>query len=185
MSDSAKIGKRIHTFREKLDMSVEDLSERAGIAATLINDIESGRVSPALGVMVKLSRALGQRVGTFMDDQLGRDPVITRAAEQEEGIASHKESSQGQYRYHALGAGKADRHMEPFFIKISPTKERTTSSHEGEEFIIVVSGKVELLYGKDTHVLTEGDTMYYNSLVPHCLSAVGGDATIYAVIFAL
>ena len=185
MSDAEKIGKRITTFRKRLEMSVEDLSERAGVPVGLLHDIESGRVSPALGVMVKLSRALGQRVGTFMDDQFGRDPVITRAAEQEEGIASHKESTQGHYRYHALGTGKADRHMEPFFIKISPTEERTTSAHEGEEFIIVVAGQVELLYGKTTHLLTEGDTMYYNSLVPHCLSAVGGDAKIYAVIFTL
>jgi len=185
MSDAEKIGKRITTFRERLEISIDDLSERTGVPVGLLQDIESGRVSPALGVMVKLSRALGQRVGTFMDDQLGRDPVITRAAEQEEGIASHKESTQGHYRYHALGTGKADRHMEPFFIKISPTEERTTSAHEGEEFIIVVSGQVELLYGKTTHLLTEGDTMYYNSLVPHCLSAVGGDAKIYAVIFTL
>jgi hypothetical protein len=44
---------------------------------------------------------------------------------------------------------------------------------------------VELVYGKETYVLKEGDTMYYNSLVPHCLSAVGGDAKIYAVIYTL
>jgi transcriptional regulator with XRE-family HTH domain len=185
MSDSAKIGKRIQTYREKLAMSVDDLSERTGLAASLIKDIEGGSVSPALGVMVKLSRALGQRVGTFMDDQIAKDPVITRSAEREEGIASHKESSEGHYRYHPLGAGKADRHMEPFFVKISPTTERENSSHEGEEFVLVVSGKVELQYGKETHLLGEGDTMYYNSLVPHCLSAVGGDAQIYAVIFTL
>jgi quercetin dioxygenase-like cupin family protein len=75
--------------------------------------------------------------------------------------------------------------MEPFFINISPTAERTDSSHEGEEFVVVVSGEVELVYGKETYLLKEGDTMYYNSLVPHCLSAVGGDAKIYAVIFTL
>ena len=185
MSDSAKIGKRVKLYREKLEMSVDDLAERTSLPINLIKDIEDGKVSPALGVMVKLSRALGQRVGTFMDDQITADPVITRAADKEEGIASHKESAQGHYRYHPLGAGKADRHMEPFFIKISPTEESTMSSHEGEEFIVVVSGQVELLYGKKTCVLKEGDTMYYNSLVPHCLRAVGGDAKIYAVIFTL
>jgi quercetin dioxygenase-like cupin family protein len=75
--------------------------------------------------------------------------------------------------------------MEPFFIKVSPTDERINSSHEGEEFVVVVSGEVELVYGKETYTLKEGDTMYYNSLVPHCLSAIGGDAKIYAVIFTL
>ena len=185
MSDAVKIGKRIQTYREKLAMSVDDLSERAGLPAGLIQDFEDGRVAPAIGLMVKLSRALGQRVGTFMDDQIARDPVITRSAEREEGIAPHKENLPGQYSYHSLGAGKADRHMEPFFVIISPTEERTKSSHEGEEFVVVVSGEVELVYGKETYLLKEGDTMYYNSLVPHCLSAVGGDAKIYAVIFTL
>ncbi|MGB3210692.1 MAG: cupin domain-containing protein [Desulforhopalus sp.] len=185
MSDSAKIGKRIETYREKLAMSVDDLSERANLPVGLINDLEGGSVSPAIGVMVKLSRALGQRVGTFMDDQIVGDPVITRLDEREAGIASHKGNSQGHYRYHSLGAGKADRHMEPFFVRISPTEERVNSSHEGEEFVVVVSGEVELVYGKKTYLLREGDTMYYNSLVPHCLSAVGGDAKIYAVIFTL
>jgi transcriptional regulator with XRE-family HTH domain len=185
MSDSVKIGKRIRTYREKLAMSVEDLSERTGLPVGLLEDFEGGHVSPAIGVMVKLSRALGQRVGTFLDDQVAKDPVITRSAAREEGIAPHKENSQGHYRYHSLGAGKADRHMEPFFIKISQSQERINSSHEGEEFVVVVSGEVELVYGKETYLLKEGDTMYYNSLVPHCLSAVGGDAKIYAVIFTL
>lgn len=132
MSDSAKIGKRIQTYREKLAMSVEDLSERTSLPVGLINDFEGGHVSPAIGVMVKLSRALGQRVGTFTDDQIAKDPVITRSAEREEGIAPHKENSQGHYRYHSLGAGKADRHMEPFFVIIPPTTDREKSSHEGE-----------------------------------------------------
>ena len=185
MSDSAKIGKRIKTYREKLQMSVDDLAERTSLPISLIEEIEGGNLSPALGVMVKLSRALGQRVGTFMDDQIVKDPVITRSAAREEWVAGHKGKTQGHYRYHALGAGKADRHMEPFFIQITPTEDRATSSHEGEEFVVVVAGEVELVYGKETYVLKEGDTMYYNSLVPHCLSAVGGDAKIYAVIYTL
>ncbi len=185
MSQSIKIGKRIQTYRENLGMSIEDLSERTNLPVNLLNDFEDGRVAPAIGVMAKMARALGQRVGTFMDDQLAKDPVITRSAEREQGIASHKENNQSHYRYHSLGAGKADRHMEPFYINISPAEEKVTSSHEGEEFVVVTSGVVELIYGNDTHILNEGDTMYYNSLVPHCLSAIDGDAKIYAVIFTL
>lgn len=185
MKNAEKISKRVRKYRTKLDMSVDSLASRTGLSVTLIEDIENGRVSPALGVMVKLARALGQRVGTFMDDQPAKDPLITRLAEREEGLAPHKGKRQGHYRYHSLGSGKADRHMEPFFIIVSPTEERVKSSHEGEEFVAVVSGKIELQYGNDTHLLEAGDTMYYNSLVPHRLSAVDGDAQIYAVIYAL
>ncbi len=188
MSDSVKVGKRIQTYREKLGLEVDDLAGKVGLPAQLISNFEDGQVAPSIGVMVKLARALGQRVGTFTDDQAAADPIVTRLAEREESIASHKENTEGHYRYFAMGAGKTDRHMEPFYIKISPkaeVNEKDVSTHEGEEFIVVVSGTVELTYGKDVHVLKEGDTMYYNSLVPHFLRAVDGEAEIYATIFTL
>lgn len=48
------------------------------------------------------------------------------------------------YVYHALGKGKSDRNMEPFYIEIfpDPSVERKTSSHQGEEFILVLEGEL-------------------------------------------
>ncbi len=90
----------------------------------------------------------------------------------------------GTYHYYPLGKGKTDRHMEPLYIVIDPNKENGISSHEGEEFIIVVSGEVELTYGKERFKLQTGDSMYYNSVVPHAVSAAGNNpAAIYAVIY--
>lgn len=188
MCDSVKVGKRIQAYREKLGLELEQLAEKTGLPVQLVSSFEEGQVAPSIGVMVKLARALGQRVGTFTDDQAVADPIITRLSEREESIASHKETTDGHYRYFSMGAGKTDRHMEPFYIKISPKSEvaaSDVSSHEGEEFIVVVSGTVELTYGKDVHLLKAGDTMYYNSLVPHFLRAVDGEAEIYATIFTL
>ena len=82
MSKESSVGKRIQTYRTKLDMSVYDLAQKSGIDEKVINSIEKGQVLPALGVLTKLSRALGQRLGTFMDDQFKPDPIITRAKEE-------------------------------------------------------------------------------------------------------
>ena len=79
MSKETSVGKRIRTYRERLDMSVYDLAQKCGVDEKIINSIEKGQVLPALGVLTKLSRALGQRLGTFMDDQFKPDPIITRA----------------------------------------------------------------------------------------------------------
>ena len=74
--------------------------------------------------------------------------------------------------------------MEPFFIRIEPSESVELSSHEGEEFIIVVSGEVVLRYGQNTYRLLEGDSMYYNSVVPHHVGAANGvPASIYAVVY--
>ena len=78
MKENKKVGERIRTYREKLDMSVYDLAKQTGIKEAVINDIEKGKVLPALGYLTKISRALGQRLGTFMDDQFKPDPIITR-----------------------------------------------------------------------------------------------------------
>jgi transcriptional regulator with XRE-family HTH domain len=184
MSKEEEVGKRIKTFRERLGLSPEELAKNAGLELSLLKSIEASEVYPALGILMKLSRALGQRLGTFMDDQYKSDPLIVRKNEREAAVSPHSGSDKGPYRYFSLGGGKTDRHMEPLFIEIEPSQPESLSSHEGEEFIIVVSGEIVLKYGKETYTLTEGDSMYYNSIVPHFLgSGSGKPASIYAVIF--
>lgn len=182
--EKSKLGERIASFRGKLEMSVETLAEKSGVSPSVIRAVEAGEVYPALGILVRLSRALGQRLGTFMDDQFSPDPVIVRLADREGDRARHISKVSEGFTYFPLGAGKPDRHMEPFYIEIAADAEAKFSSHEGEEFIIVVSGEVELVYAGERHVLKPGDSMYYNSIVSHRVSAANGaPATIYAVVF--
>ncbi len=84
------LSKRIRTYRERLEMSQEDLAKSAGLDLALLQAIENAQVYPALGVLVKLSRALGQRLGTFMDDQFREDPLIVRKEARKEEMAQHK-----------------------------------------------------------------------------------------------
>lgn len=182
--EQQSIGRRIATFRERLELSREDLAKSTGLDIALLDAIENEQVYPALGILMKLARALGQRLGTFLDDQYREDPLVVRKAEQNEDVAPHKGDLSEQYHYFPLGRGKTDRHMEPCFITISPGQVEQTSAHEGEEFIIVVSGEVEILYGKKHLLLQPGDTIYYNSIVPHFVGAGGNlPAEIYAVLF--
>ena len=184
MSKESSVGKRIQTYRTKLDMSVYDLAQKSGIDEKVINSIEKGQVLPALGVLTKLSRALGQRLGTFRDDQFKPDPIITRAKD----LAAKKVAKEGTnvlgYASHSLALGKPDRHMDPFRIEFAADGVDEVSSHEGEELIICIAGEVELTYGDDKSVLKPGDTAYYNSVVKHGLRALGGKpASIYGIVF--
>ena len=184
MITESKVGSRIRTYREKLDMSVYDLATKSGIDEKLVNAIEKGEVLPPLGVLTKISRALGQRLGTFMDDQFKPDPIITRAAD----IEAKKVAGEGMnvlgYASHSLALGKPDRHMDPFRIEFAADGVDAVQHHEGEELIICISGEVELTYGPDKTVLKAGDTAYYNSCVNHGLRAIGGKpASIYGIVF--
>ncbi|MBP5284851.1 MAG: cupin domain-containing protein [Kiritimatiellae bacterium] len=184
MSKPSNAGSRIRTYRERLEMSVYDLAQKSGIDEKLVNAIEKGEVLPALGVLTKLSRALGQRLGTFMDDQFKPDPIITRASEIEaKKVAGEGVNALG-YSSHSLALGKPDRHMDPFRIEFAADGVDEVSSHEGEELIICIAGEVELTYGNDKTVLSPGDTAYYNAVVKHGLRAIGGKpASIYGVVF--
>ena len=182
MSAESKVGTRIRTYRERLSMSVADLAQKSGIDAKVIDSIENGTVLPALGVLTKISRALGQRLGTFTDDQFTPDPVITRAEDLQK-VAGTELNDLG-YASHSLAQGKPDRHMDPFRIEFAANGVEAMSSHEGEELIICIAGEVELTYGTQKTVLKPGDTAYYNSVVRHGLRAVGGNpASIYGIVF--
>ena len=181
MANEEKVGMRIKAFRDKLNMTLSDLSLKSGVSVDVIAAVEDGEVVPALGVLTKLSRALGQRLGTFMDDQFKPDPIVTRAAD----LAADKGKVNALgYSSHSLALGKPDRHMDPFRIEFPADGTSALSSHEGEELIICIAGEVELTYGGETTVLKAGDTAYYNSVVKHGLKAVGGKpASIYGVVF--
>ena len=184
MFKESSVGKRIRTYREKLDMSVFDLAQKSGIDEKVINSIEKGQVLPALGVLTKLSRALGQRLGTFMDDQFKPDPIITRAKDLEANAVAKEGTNVLGYASHSLALGKPDRHMDPFRIEFAADGVDEVSSHEGEELIICIAGEVELTYGNEKSVLMPGDTAYYNSVVKHGLRALGGKpAAICGIVF--
>ncbi|TVQ97039.1 MAG: XRE family transcriptional regulator [Desulfovibrionales bacterium] len=181
------VGARICSLREEQELSLEQLAERSGLEPDFIARMEASQDPPSLGPLVKVARGLGVRLGTFLDDHVSRDPLIVRFAERQAGLNMHRnQDSPVALRFFPLGVGKTDRHMEPFFIQVLPesARDKHLSSHEGEEFIVVVSGEIEIRYGQETYRLQPGDSVYYNSAVPHHVGAVGGDvAQIYAVLY--
>jgi quercetin dioxygenase-like cupin family protein len=94
-------------------------------------------------------------------------------------------AASGQLTFSPLAAGKNARHMEPFMIDVRPGAEHSLSAHEGEEFIHVLAGAIEVEYGKEMYSLGAGDSIYYDSIVPHQVrAAAGAPAQILAVVFS-
>ena len=189
MNNNKSLGDRIKSFRESKQISVEDMSERSGLKIDQINHIEENSGLPSLASLIKIARVLGVRPGTFLDDNDELGPVISRKeAHSESGFSSTNDMGQKKHMsYFPLSTAKSGRHMEPFVIHIEPTEEGAdfiTSSHEGEEFIHCTEGRVEITYGKNTYILDEGDSIYYDSIVPHHVHAAGQNgAKILAVVY--
>ena len=184
-------GERIAELRKTYSISRETLAERSGIPVEQIAKIEDEGHIPDLAPLIKIARALGVRLGTLLDDHEELGPVITRAGEAAASVRFMTGLSEGKaaadhqgLSFKALAADKNGRHMEPFIVDIEPGAVQEKSAHEGEEFIHVLSGSLSLEYGTSAETLKAGDSVYYDSIVPHrVLSADSRPVKILAVIY--
>lgn len=191
MSDKNRIGAKVKTIRESRKLSIDDVSERTNLSVESISKIEEGELIPGLTPLIKIARVLGVRLGTFMDDQQDLGPILVRAANDKDTnhvtrFSERDNAKSSDLDFYTLAQNKADRHMDPFIIDVFPPSNEDVklSTHEGEEFIFVLEGQIEVLYGKDKYELGVGDSIYYDSIVAHHLHSKGEKpAKILAVVY--
>ena len=190
MGNDKIIGGKIRSIRESKDMSIDEVADRSGVSRVQIERIENDIEIPSLAPLIKIARVLGVRLGTFLDDHTELGPVVSRAIESKDQntirFTNDSKVARKHMEYHSLSQDKAGRHMEPFLIDIDPTgqAEFTLSSHEGEEFIYVLEGAIEVVYGKEKYLLEVGDSIYYDSIVAHHVHAQNSDpAKILGVVY--
>jgi transcriptional regulator with XRE-family HTH domain len=189
MNTSKLLGKRIQSLRESKSISVEDMAERTGLDKEQITRIEENKDFPSLAPLIKIARVLGVRLGTFLDDEDGLGPVVSRKKQYRETVSfsTNQTLSHTHMDYYSLASDKSGRHIEPFIIQVAPREENGNfllSSHEGEEFIYCLEGLLEITYGNDTYILEEGDSIFYDSIVAHHVHATDSQgAKILAVVY--
>jgi transcriptional regulator with XRE-family HTH domain len=189
MSAIKNVGHTITLIRNQKNITTNELAERCGFSTAMMVQIEQNETIPSLGHLIKVARSLGVRLGTFLDDMDQLGPVVTRNGDLKKGTSFSNKNSSSHHNldYFPLASAKSDRHMEPFIVEINPSGETNfvQSSHEGEEFIYVLSGNIEIKYGKDVYTLSEGDSIYYDSVVDHHVHAADeSPAKILGVIYA-
>jgi transcriptional regulator with XRE-family HTH domain len=182
------VGEKITALCADKNIGMDKLATLSGLSESQLNLVINSDTVPSLSPLIKIARALGVRLGTFLDDSSELGPIIHRKAETQEpaSFSSQLSTSNSHLDFYSLAARKTGRHMEPFVIDIKPalTHEPILSSHEGEEFIFVLEGAVKINYGKETYVLQVGDSIYYDSIVDHLVSTLNEEsAKIMAVVY--
>ncbi len=189
METKNRLGRKITTLRTAHHLSAQDLADRCGCDVSVIEGLEGGGLPPSLAPLIKITRALGVRLGTLMDDDEGFGPAYIDKEQMEE-VARLKTlqtaSDAGDLSYFSLAAGRPSRHMDPFVIAVTPSGETDHElvGHEGEEWLFGMEGCIEIEYGKDLYVLHPGESIYYDSIVPHQVRAHDGQsAKFLAVVY--
>ena len=176
--DENKLGKKITTLREAHHLTAQDLADRCQCDLPVIEGLEAGEVPASLAPLIKITRALGVRLGTLMDDDenLGPAYIDVEQMREVERTKSLETTSGGDLSYFSLAAGRPSRHMDPFVITVDPRGEADHElvGHEGEEWLYGMEGEIEIEYGNETYVLGPGESIYYDSIVPHQVRAHNG-----------
>ncbi len=188
MDKKQSVGEKIKEMREARYLSVEQLAEKSSTHKKFIEELESEKLVPSIAPLLKIARGLGVQLSALLDDAPTPGAVVTRAGlpQTEIGFSGLSAYGASTLAFHSLAKNQKGRHMEPFIIDVYPSipEDCTYSLHEGEEFIYVLDGEIEVLYGDDCHVLSAGDSIYYDSTTPHQVKTAGDkEARILAVIY--
>ena len=161
------IGHQVRQFRQDLDMTVAEVAKLAGLSSGMLSKIENGMTSPSLATLRALSRALNVPVTSFFrkfEEQ--RDATYVKAGE---GLPIERRGTRAGHLYHLLGHSVGHRtSVEPYLITLTEKSEVfPLFQHSGTEFIYVLEGRVIYRHGSQTYDMGPGDSLFFDSDVPH------------------
>ena len=187
MHSEVKVGEKIKELRESMGLTLQEISDKTGFSTAFLSQIENHLISPPLGALMKIANSLDIEIGRLFN-QTNKAPftIVRKDERTPTSRVASKEGVRYGYSYESLAPDKINRKMEPFLVSLEPdSKKGVPYNHDGEEFLFVLEGKVEIHLGNYTDILEPGDSIYYDSNVPHRVScAEEKPAKIIAVIHA-
>ena len=172
----APVGKKIRKERLKKKMSLERVANETGFSVDYLKEVESGKKIPPVGALLQIARALEIDSGFFLKEQetslRSRIKAFTKRTE--------------NYAYTTLTPGAENKHLQAFKVSIDAMTDHkgVGYQHEGEEFVYVLTGKVEVVVGDHINTLDVGDSLHFNSGIRHQLRNIGNEkAELIVVIY--
>ncbi len=171
------IGKKIRKARLGKKITLDAMANETGLSKEFIKTVESGDRIPPVGVMLQMSRALGLDSGFFLKEQ------ETSAEERSKAYTKRTDN----YAYTPLTPGAENKHLKAFRIVVEAKQSHggVGFQHDGEEFVYVLNGIVEIAVGDHVNRLKKGDSLHFNSGIKHDLKNVGKiDAELIVVVYS-
>lgn len=187
-NDDAGFAERMLRIRRQRGMTLEELAKGSGLTKSFLSKIERKLAVPSITTALKVSRALGVRVAELLGEVSGREEIlVVRRGEGRRFIIG---DGSVQNTHEALAAGRAVKKMEPFLLR--PAHEYSTGVYDsdaifsvkGEHFCYVTSGLIDIDFPEQTIRLAEGDSIYFDSSIPHRTRSAGPELGEILVIVA-
>ena len=170
------VGGKIKNARLTKGVALDFVANETGFSTEYLESVEAGEAMPPVGTILQIARALDIDSALLLKEQ---DTGMTDRIS-----ASSKRTD--NYAYKTLTPGVEKKHLKAFQITIDPMQDHSGVSyqHQGEEFVYVLSGKIQVLVGDNVNILDEGDSLHFNSGIRHKLSNLGeGQAVLVVVLY--
>jgi transcriptional regulator with XRE-family HTH domain len=172
---SYAIGPKIRTIRLKKKMGLVELGKHTGLSAAMLSKIERGQLFPTLPTLLRIALVFSVGLDYFFSGS--RDKPVVGIVRRKDRLRFREkpDGSDIAYEFESLDYPAVERRMNAYlaeFVPVAPDKARP-HQHPGGEFLYVLSGTLELCIGDDTHELQLGDSVYFDSSVPHSYRRAG------------
>jgi len=170
---------RIKELRDILGISALDMAKDTNISFETYNKYEDGSLDIPISVLYTIANRLGTDVTVLLT---GEEARMESAAVCRKGKGVQIERYPG-YEFSSLAYNFKHRTMEPLLVLLDSSKPQAAPvAHSGQEFNYVVEGQVKVTVGRNDHILSQGDSIYFDARLPHGQSAVNGSAQFITII---
>lgn len=166
-----QIASRLKGLRESLDLTQEEMAVRCGKTSNEIDLYESGMIDIPLSFLFDVAQNFGIETATLIsgDEPRMDSYFVTRKGK---GVSIERTKA---YKYQALASGFKNPKVEPYEVTVEPNdKPIHMNMHIGQEFNLVLEGKLQFRINNKDLILEEGDCIYFDSSFPHGMKALGG-----------
>ena len=187
--DESVITRRLKELRKRKNIRLDKLAERTGLTKGYLSRIENSESPPPISTLAKIADALGVDITEIFPKTGGpvqnEELAISRRNKR---VRMDRRGTPYGYIYEDLALNKKGKNMEPFLVTVGFDQMvdiQTDFCHQGEEFILVLEGKMEFFFKGQSYILEKGDSAYFDADIPHSGNSVGDKkAKLLIVIYS-
>jgi len=178
-----EIGARIREMREIVGYSIEEMASLTDTTAEEYSDYEAGLIDFPFTFIHKCALAFGLEITDILEGHSAKLSAYTVTRKGQGQVTADEEG----INIANLAPMFKKKLAEPYWVKYEYSEELQNqpihvTKHSGQEFDLVLSGKLKVQIGEHIEVLEEGDSIYYNSSVNHGMIAVGGEDCVFLAV---
>jgi len=163
------IGAKLRALRLKKKMGLVELGRHTGLSAAMLSKVESGKLFPTLPTLLRIAMVFG--VGLeyfFVESQKRSAAAIVRRADRQR-FPDRPDDRDISFYFESLDFAATERKISAYYAEFQPLQRGKTYTHQhsGVEFLHLLGGNLEICIAGEDHMLGPGDSIYFDSSVPH------------------